>query len=193
MVPSSCSASSAPSGPCREDGYSKAPSLTVVFYSDFLILPVWRCYTCNPIAKLAMNNLDVACFSFVMYFVILQISSDKRRRDMSELLASTVSAPSADDAFTYWTYKDLLARRIVSSRTDLHRKQRFFGFPKPVILTAGQGANALYRVSDVKEWLLRREKLAASNAAPKLKSGSRPRGRPRKHPTPGIRQQTDAR
>ena len=82
--------------------------------------------------------------------------------------------------FCYWTFKDLQARRIVASRTDLHRKQRLFGFPRPVVLTGGQGANAIYKIAAVKTWLLERERLAARNAAPELKPGSRPRGRPRK-------------
>ncbi len=70
------------------------------------------------------------------------------------------------------------ARRIVASRTDLHRKQRLFGFPKPVILTGGKVANALYKISDVKFWLAERERLCLSNTAPELKPDSPSRGRP---------------
>ena len=103
---------------------------------------------------------------------------------MRELLASIPIPPDPDpdDAFSYWTFKDLQARRIVASRTDLHRKQRFFGFPRPVILTGGRGANALYKVDQVKSWLTERERLATQNTAPEMKAGSRPRGRPRKDP-----------
>ena len=99
---------------------------------------------------------------------------------MAKLLAETVHAPERDDTFSYWTFKDLQARRIVASRTDLHRKQRFFDFPRPVILTGGRGANALYKVGEVKSWLIGRESLANQNTAPEMKAGSRPRGRPRK-------------
>src|SRR5262245_40380621 len=99
---------------------------------------------------------------------------------MAKLLAEAVQASKGDDAFSYWTFKDLQARRIVASRTDLHRKQRFFGFPRPVILTGGRGANAIYKVCDVKSWLIEREHLATQNTAPEMKADSRPRGRPRK-------------
>ena len=85
-----------------------------------------------------------------------------------ELLASIPMPPDPDpdDAFSYWTFKDLQARRIVASRTDLHRKQRYFGFPRPVIFTGGRGANAMYRVIEVKSWLTERERLATQNTAP---------------------------
>jgi hypothetical protein len=99
---------------------------------------------------------------------------------MAKLLAEAVQASKSDDAFSYWTFKDLQARRIVASRTDLHRKQRFFGFPRPVILTGGRGANALYKVGAVKSWLIARESLANQNTPPEMKVDSRPRGRPRK-------------
>ena len=88
--------------------------------------------------------------------------------------------PDLNDEFNYWTFKDMQARRIVASRTDLHRKQQSFGFPKPVILTGGRGANAIYKVAEVKSWLIEREGLVTQNTAPGLKADSRPRGRPRK-------------
>ena len=72
--------------------------------------------------------------------------------------AEQVPTPNSNDEFSYWTFKDMHARRIVASRTDLHRKQRLFGFPKPVILTGGKGANAIYRIADVKAWLIRARK-----------------------------------
>ena len=99
---------------------------------------------------------------------------------MAKLLPETAQASKSEDAFSYWTFKDLQARRIVASRTDLHRKQRFFGFPRPVILTGGRGANALYKIGAVKSWLIEREGLATQNTAPEMKVNSRPRGRPRK-------------
>ena len=68
---------------------------------------------------------------------------------MAKLLAEIGPTPdfADDDHFCYWTFSDMQARRIVASRTDLHRKQRFYGFPRPVVLTGGVGAAALYRVS----------------------------------------------
>lgn len=101
---------------------------------------------------------------------------------MSELLArlSPLPDPDPDDAFHYWDYKELNERKIVASRTDLHRKQRLFGFPAATILTGGRGANALYRVDMVKTWLAEREALGLKNNEPELKPDSRPRGRPRK-------------
>src|SRR4051812_36192101 len=84
------------------------------------------------------------------------------------------------DAFSYWTFRDMHARRIVATRTDLHRKQRLFGFPKPVVLTGGERAAALFRVSEVKAWLIGQKTLASRNSAPEPKPGSRPRGRRRK-------------
>ncbi len=84
------------------------------------------------------------------------------------------------DAFSYWTFRDMHARRIVATRTDLHRKQRLFGFPKPVVPTGGERAAALFLVSEVKAWLIGREALASRNSAPEPRPGSRPRGRRRK-------------
>jgi len=101
---------------------------------------------------------------------------------MRTLLETTAPPPDDDARFSYWSFADLQVRRIVSTRSDLHRKQRFFEFPKPVILTGGRGASALYRVDLVKAWLVARENLAGKNSAPELKADSRPRGRPRKHP-----------
>jgi hypothetical protein len=103
----------------------------------------------------------------------------------TKLLAEAEKASDAesDDYFHFWTYKDLQSRRIVSTRTDLHRKQRLFGFPRPVVLTGGVGAAALYRVAEVKAWLIDREALALRNTEPQMKPGSRPRGRPRRTET----------
>jgi hypothetical protein len=44
---------------------------------------------------------------------------------LQKLLAGTAAAPAlAEDMFFYWIFKDLQARRIVATRTDLYRKQR---------------------------------------------------------------------
>ncbi|MFA1626062.1 hypothetical protein ACDY96_25910 [Rhizobium mongolense] len=58
------------------------------------------------------------------------------------------------DSFQFWTYADLKARRIVGSRTDLHRKQRYHGFPKAIHLSGvPQRSAASFRVADVVAWL----------------------------------------
>ena len=68
-----------------------------------------------------------------------------------------VSAPSYvhrsavdddNDEFAFWRYRDLVARRIVSDRTDLFRKQQR-GFPRSVKFSQGLGAVALFRVAEV--------------------------------------------
>lgn len=61
-----------------------------------------------------------------------------------------------NDDFAYWRFDDLVERRIVSGRTDLHRKQEMFGFPRPVKLAEGRGAVALFPRAKVKEWLTKR-------------------------------------
>ena len=83
-------------------------------------------------------------------------------------------AASPPDPHAFWNYLDLAERRIVGGRTDLVRKQQMHGFPLGLVLTGGRGSRVLYRVSDVTEWLERREALA-------LVSGPRGGpGRPRK-------------
>ena len=65
------------------------------------------------------------------------------------------TGPPVDDEFSFWRYRDLVERRIVSDRTDLFRKQQR-GFPKAVKFSKGQGAVALFRVAEVKQWVLAR-------------------------------------
>jgi predicted DNA-binding transcriptional regulator AlpA len=61
-----------------------------------------------------------------------------------------------DDDLAFWRYSDLVERRIVSGRSDLHRKQEQDGFPRPVKLTKGRGAIALFQRSKVNAWLRQR-------------------------------------
>ena len=66
---------------------------------------------------------------------------------------------SDDNLLRFFTYADLLERRIVGSRTDLSDKQKRHGFPRSVVLTGGRGSRALFRVSDVEAWVAEREGL----------------------------------
>ena len=68
---------------------------------------------------------------------------------------------AVDDEFAFWRYRDLVARRIVSDRTDLFRKQQR-GFPKAVKFSKGQGAVALFPVAAVKQWV--RENLGSAES-----------------------------
>ena len=101
---------------------------------------------------------------------------------MGKLLSSSAPPPADDDDFSYWPYKELHARGIVRSRPDLANKIARYGFPRPIVLTGGVGANALYKVSAVKAWLQEREQAGARNAPPELKPDGPRRGRPRKNP-----------
>jgi predicted DNA-binding transcriptional regulator AlpA len=62
------------------------------------------------------------------------------------------------DEFTQGGYRfeDLKSARIVSNRTDLSRKQREHGFPKPIKLGESQ---AWFPKSEVHAWLQRRAAL----------------------------------
>lgn len=60
--------------------------------------------------------------------------------------------PQADDV-SFWRYADLIDRRIISSRADLHRKQTMHGFPRSIKFSRAQGATALFRASDVCKWV----------------------------------------
>ena len=62
------------------------------------------------------------------------------------------TGPPVDDEFSFWRYRDLVARRIVSDRTDLFRKQAR-GFPRSAKFSKGQGAVALFRVAEVQRWI----------------------------------------
>lgn len=55
-----------------------------------------------------------------------------------------------------YRFKDLQAARIVSNRTDLNRKQREHGFPKPIKLGDSQ---AWFPKSEVHAWLKKRAAL----------------------------------
>jgi hypothetical protein len=66
--------------------------------------------------------------------------------------AMPTGPPQADDV-SFWRYADLIDRRIVSSRADLHRKQRLHGFPRSIKFSRAQGAAALFRASDVRKWV----------------------------------------
>jgi predicted DNA-binding transcriptional regulator AlpA len=54
------------------------------------------------------------------------------------------------DDIAGYRYADLLNSRIVSSRSDLNRKQRFLGFPKPV--KTGD-RSAWWPASEIHAWL----------------------------------------
>jgi hypothetical protein len=62
------------------------------------------------------------------------------------------------DEFTAggYRFKDLQSAGIVSNRTDLNRKQRKHGFPKPIKLGDSQ---AWFPKSEVHAWLRRRAAL----------------------------------
>jgi predicted DNA-binding transcriptional regulator AlpA len=63
-----------------------------------------------------------------------------------------------------YRYADLKERRIVSSRSDLHDKQRKLAFPKPVKLGDGPRAGALFLKSEVEHWLAGRAALRDNSA-----------------------------
>lgn len=54
------------------------------------------------------------------------------------------------DPYKFWSYDDLVERGLVTSRTDLFRKQRDHGFPRPIKLT---NRTARWRVIDVMDWV----------------------------------------
>ena len=58
-----------------------------------------------------------------------------------------------------YRFDDLKRARIVSSRSDLHDKQRKHGFPKPVKLGDGIRSGALFLKPEVHRWLKRRAAL----------------------------------
>ena len=57
---------------------------------------------------------------------------------------------SPDDEFSGYRYEDLREKRIVSSRTDMQRKQKEHGFPMPVRLGTRQ---AWFVKSEIHDWL----------------------------------------
>ena len=71
------------------------------------------------------------------------------------------SKEDADDLeHGFYSFADLRAGRIVSDRSDLHRKQRRYNFPLPVKLGLRQ---ARFPKRAVQRWL--RERAAISTAA----------------------------
>ena len=61
---------------------------------------------------------------------------------------------TAVDQFQFWRYADLVERRIVKCRSDLHYKQKLHGFPKPYHLgEGGPTSAALFRVAEVTAWI----------------------------------------
>lgn len=67
----------------------------------------------------------------------------------------------ADLALGGYRYQDLLGLRIVSSRSDLNRKQREHGFPLPY---KGGNSQAIFLKVEVHAWI--RSRLALRNAPP---------------------------
>jgi predicted DNA-binding transcriptional regulator AlpA len=61
-----------------------------------------------------------------------------------------------NDLVAGYRFRDLKERRIISSRSDLHRKQRTLGFPLPV--KTGERA-AWWPASEVNAWLKSRAAL----------------------------------
>ena len=64
-----------------------------------------------------------------------------------------------------YRFADLRQMRIVSTRSDLHHKQRHLGFPKPVKLGLGARGGALFLKSEVDAWLAERARLRDQSAA----------------------------
>jgi predicted DNA-binding transcriptional regulator AlpA len=65
-----------------------------------------------------------------------------------------------DLAHGFYSFNDLKQERIVVDRSDLHRKQRRYGFPKPIKFGERQ---ARFPKAAVLRWL--RERAAISTAA----------------------------
>jgi hypothetical protein len=81
---------------------------------------------------------------------------------MEAMLKEALADDQRIDAFMFWSFDDLQARRIVVTRTDLHRKQRLYGFPKPYHLTGGRRPNAVFKALEVVAWVEGRMKLEAA-------------------------------
>ena len=64
------------------------------------------------------------------------------------------TGPPVDDAYCFWRYRDLLARRIVTDRVDLHRKQTARLSASREVVEEANGAVALFSVVAVKQWVL---------------------------------------
>jgi hypothetical protein len=72
------------------------------------------------------------------------------------------------DLVAGYRFKDLKDRRIISSRSDLHRKQRQHGFPQPVKLSS---RSAWWPAPEVHEWLKSRAALR-DHDKPKARSAT---------------------
>jgi predicted DNA-binding transcriptional regulator AlpA len=66
------------------------------------------------------------------------------------------------DDLAGYRYSDLKSRKIVSSRSDLHRKQRAHGFPLPVKIS---DRAAWWPASEVHEWLRSRASMREKQKA----------------------------
>jgi predicted DNA-binding transcriptional regulator AlpA len=69
-----------------------------------------------------------------------------------------------DELLGGYRFSDLLERRIVSSRSDLHRKQTAHGFPLPIKI--GDRA-AWFPAAEVNAWLSKRTALRDKAHKPK--------------------------
>jgi predicted DNA-binding transcriptional regulator AlpA len=63
-----------------------------------------------------------------------------------------------------YRFKDLQQARIVSTRSDLHEKQKMLGFPRPIKLGSGTTAGAWFPKSEVHAWLRKRAALRDNSA-----------------------------
>jgi hypothetical protein len=71
-------------------------------------------------------------------------------------------APTDEEiAAGLYSYADLKARGIVRDRTDLHRKQQQYGFPRPIKTGKRQ---APFLKTRVHAWVRRRAALSESSA-----------------------------
>jgi hypothetical protein len=70
------------------------------------------------------------------------------------------------DRWVFWTFMDLVDRGIITGRTDFHRKQTLLEFPRPIILTGGRNARAVYRAADVIDWVEARAALKLKRPTP---------------------------
>jgi len=64
-----------------------------------------------------------------------------------------------DLAGGFYSFSDLKAERIVSDRSDLHRKQRRYGFPQPIKLGERQ---ARFPRAAVLRWLRQRADISTA-------------------------------
>jgi predicted DNA-binding transcriptional regulator AlpA len=71
-----------------------------------------------------------------------------------------------NDLVAGYRFSDLVERRIVSSRSDLHRKQRVHGFPLPIKIS---DRAAWWPASEVHAWLRSRAALRRSPMSAKGK------------------------